>query len=133
MKRKDLFRILLNKEGLDFESIDTRFISNNQQQFLEDILKTREECIFIQNTGKLCILQMQGIIFLAQAESWETSPEGPNNEPPGIHCIVNYQWCTQKTPLKKSTVNGLYPEDDWKKVLPEAQADLEQQKVVHYS
>lgn len=133
MNRKNLFNILLNKEGVDFESIDTRFISNNQQQFLEDILKTREECIFIQNSGKLCVLQMQGIIFLAQASSYQTSPEGPNNEPPGIHCTVDYYWCTETTSLKKSLVGGFYPKDDWKKVLSEAQNDLEQHKVVYYN
>jgi len=133
MDRKTLFRILLDKEGVDFESIDTNFISKNQQQFLEDILETRETCIFIENSGKLCILQMQGIIFLAQASSCQTSPEGPNNEPPGIHCTVDYYWCTETTPLKRSSVGGFHPKDDWKKVLSEAQNDLEQHKVVHYS
>jgi hypothetical protein len=133
MERKKLFTILLSKEGIDFELFDTNLISTNEEKFLDCIDEQHKDVMFVGGlSSKFCIFEENGIIFVAQASSWETHPEGPNNEPPGIQTSVNFWYCTENTSLHASSQNGIgMPK--WEKVKSNAFSSLEKHKNIYYS
>lgn len=105
--RKDLFTVFLkHSNSIDLNRINTNLIFNTRELHLflkgiDDLYRKEIYCTTVADicTDYIIFVSKEGIIFFLYFYTRETSPEGPNNEPPGIEssCIIKY--CTKSSKL----------------------------------
>ncbi len=131
MDRRELFALLILKKEIDFDHINTNCIftgDHGEFQFKEKLSKEIDEwqTTSVEGSSNLCIyVHKKGVIFVAGCGTWQTHPEGPNNEPPGMDFSTHICWFTKKSPVIKPKKENIRIITNWEELKKEAFESLE--------
>lgn len=142
MERKEIFEILVkHADKINLSKINTNLIfDGNEKSFLEQAEKLWDKEICNRGIGGIetdyCLfISKEGILFFLSFITWETHPEGPNNEPPGVQDDWNIQWCTKSSEMK-TTQNQLNKPyrffGNWENIKQEVEKSLKDLKIVKF-
>lgn len=143
MNRKNLFELFVKHSNkIDLMKIKTDFIfdTDNEESFIKEAYELWDKEISNAGIGNIVtnyyiFVSKEGIVFFLNFSTWETHPEGPNNEPPGIQYDWGMQWCTKSSELLTTSdlLNKPYRFfENWEKIKKEAEESLATHKKVEY-